>query len=56
MKREIDPRIQEQYSGSRIKFLSYAAVTANARTQIEWFLNRLNEVPGASATKEGSDV
>jgi hypothetical protein len=42
---EIDSRVQPEYSGGRTKLLSYGAVIANARTQIEWLLSQLNQAP-----------
>jgi hypothetical protein len=42
---EVDPKLQHEYTGQRTKFLSYRAVIANARTQLDWLLNQLNEKP-----------
>ena len=42
---EVDAKLQHEYSGQKTRFLSYRAVTANARTQLEWLLNQLNEKP-----------
>ncbi len=41
----VDPKLQSEYSGKKTRFLSYRAVIANARTQLEWLLNQLNEKP-----------
>ncbi len=41
----VDQKLQSDYSGKRTKFLSYRAVIANARTQLEWLLRQLNEKP-----------
>jgi hypothetical protein len=40
---EVDPKLQQQYTGGRTKFLSYRPVIAAARNQIEWLLKQLNE-------------
>ena len=45
---QVDPKLQSDYSGKRTKFLSYRAVIANARTQLEWLLRQLNQNEGAS--------
>lgn len=42
---EVDPRLQHEYSGKRTRFLSYRAVVASARTQLEWLLKQLNQKP-----------
>jgi hypothetical protein len=42
---QVDQKLQSDYSGKRTKFLSYRAVIANARTQLEWLLRQLNEKP-----------
>jgi hypothetical protein len=42
---EVDSKLQHEYTGKQTRFLSYRAVTANARTQLEWLLNQLNERP-----------
>lgn len=42
---QVDQKLQVDYSGKRTKFLSYRAVIANARTQLEWLLRQLNEKP-----------
>ena len=41
----VDQKLQSDYSGKRTEFLSYRAVIANARTQLEWLLRQLNEKP-----------
>ena len=38
---EVDPKLQHEYSGNRTRFLSYRAVIANARTQLDWLLSQL---------------
>lgn len=40
-----DDQNQRSHSGKRAKFVSYRAVIANARTQLEWLLRQLNEKP-----------
>ena len=40
---QVNQKLQSDYSGKRTKFLSYRAVIANARTQLEWLLRQLNE-------------
>ena len=42
---EVDTKLQNEYTGKQTKFLSYRAIIANARTQLEWLLNQLNEKP-----------
>ena len=42
---EVDQKLQHEYSGQRTKFLSYRAVIANARTQLDWLLKQLTEKP-----------
>jgi|694.fasta_scaffold67891_5 hypothetical protein len=42
---QVDPKLQSDYSGKRTKFLSYRAVIATARTQLEWLLTQLNDKP-----------
>jgi len=42
---EVDSKLQDEYTGKQTRFLSYRAVIANARTQLEWLLNQLNEKP-----------
>jgi len=42
---EVDPKLQHEYSGKRTRFLSYRAVVASARTQLEWLLKQLNQKP-----------
>jgi hypothetical protein len=46
---QVDQKLQSDYSGKRTKFLSYRAVIANARTQLEWLLKQLNEKPETTA-------
>jgi len=41
----VDPKLQLPYTGKRTRFLSYRAVIANARTQLEWLIKQLNEKP-----------
>ncbi len=41
----VDPRLQMAYSGRKTRFLSYRAVIANARTQLEWLIKQLNDKP-----------
>lgn len=41
----VDPKLQSDYSGKKTRFLSYRAVIANARTQLEWLIKQLNEKP-----------
>ena len=40
---QVDSKLQFDYSGKQTKFLSYRAIIANARTQLEWLLHQLNE-------------
>jgi hypothetical protein len=40
---QVDTKLQFDYSGKRTKFLSYRAVIANARTQLEWLIKQLSE-------------
>jgi hypothetical protein len=47
---EVDPKLQGDYTGRRTKFLSYRAIVANARTQLDWLLNQLNEKPSSERT------
>lgn len=42
---EVDQKLKHEYNGQRTKFLSYRAVIANARTQLDWLLKQLNEKP-----------
>ncbi len=42
---EVDPKLQDEYSGKHTRFLSYRAVIANAQTQLTWLLNQLNQKP-----------
>ncbi len=42
---EVDPKLCDEYTGKRTKFLSYHAVIASARTQLEWLLRQLQEPP-----------
>ena len=42
---EVDVKLQHEYSGKHTTFLSYRAVIANARTQLEWLLKQLNQHP-----------
>lgn len=42
---EVDPRLQQEYTGKRTHFLSYRAINARARTQLEWLLKQLNQKP-----------
>jgi hypothetical protein len=41
----VDPKLQSAYSGKKTRFLSYRAVIANARTQLEWLIKQLSEKP-----------
>lgn len=41
----VDPKLQSNYSGKKTRFLSYRAVIANARTQLEWLIKQLNDKP-----------
>jgi hypothetical protein len=41
----VDPKLQSDYSGKKTRFLSYRAVIANARTQLEWLIKPFNEKP-----------
>lgn len=41
----VDPKLQSAYSGKKTRFLSYRAVIANARTQLEWLIKQLNGKP-----------
>lgn len=40
---EVDPKLQQEYTGKRTHFLSYRAINARARTQLEWLLKQLNQ-------------
>ena len=42
---EVDAKLQHEYTGKQTRFVSYRSITANARTQLEWLLNQLNEKP-----------
>lgn len=42
---EVDSGLVAEYNGAKTKFLSYAAVIANARTQIDWLLQQLAQKP-----------
>jgi hypothetical protein len=42
---EVDPKLQHEYTGKKTRFLSYRAIAANARTQLEWLLKQLNQKP-----------
>jgi hypothetical protein len=42
---EVDPKLQAEYTGKKTKFLSYRAIFAGARTQLEWLLDQLNQKP-----------
>ena len=42
---EVDAKLQHEYTGKRTHFLSYRALIANARTQLEWLLKQLNQQP-----------
>jgi hypothetical protein len=42
---EVDPKLQHEYTGRQTRFLSYRAIIASARTQLEWMLKQLNEKP-----------
>ncbi len=42
---EVDSKLQHEYTGKRTHFLSYRAVIAAARTQLEWLLKQLNQKP-----------
>ena len=42
---EVDSKLQHEYTGKRTHFLSYRAVIATARTQLEWLLKQLNQKP-----------
>lgn len=39
----VDTKLQSSYTGRKTRFLSYRAVVANARTQLEWLLCQLND-------------
>ena len=41
----VDSKLQSTYTGKKTRFLSYRAVIANARTQLEWLIKQLNEKP-----------
>jgi len=40
---EVDPKLQDEYTGKKTKFLSCRAIFAGARTQFEWLLDQLNQ-------------
>jgi hypothetical protein len=42
---EVDSKLQHEYTGKQTRFLSYRAIAANARTQLEWLLKQLNQKP-----------
>jgi len=42
---EVDSGLVAEYNGAKTKFISYAAVIANARTQIDWLLQQLAQKP-----------
>lgn len=42
---EVDAKLQEQYTGKKTKFVSYKAVIASARTQLEWLVDQLTQKP-----------
>lgn len=42
---EVDPKLQDEYTGKKTKFLAYRAILAGARTQLEWLLSQLNQKP-----------
>ena len=42
---EVDPKLQHEYTGKQTRFVSYRAIIASARTQLEWLLKQLNQKP-----------
>jgi len=42
---EVDPKLQHEYTSRNTRFLSYRAVIANSRTQLEWLLKQLAQKP-----------
>jgi hypothetical protein len=38
---EVDPKLVDEYTGKKTKFVSYRAVIATAKTQLEWLINEL---------------
>ena len=40
---EVDPKLQDEYTGKKTRFLSCRAIFAGARTQLEWLLDPLNQ-------------
>jgi hypothetical protein len=42
---EVDPRLQDEYTGKKTSFAAYRAVIASARRQLDWLLDQLNRPP-----------
>lgn len=42
---EVDSKLQHEYSGKKTRFLSYRAIIASARNQLDWLLKQLNQKP-----------
>ncbi|HYG35486.1 MAG TPA: ATP-binding protein [Clostridia bacterium] len=47
---EVDPKLQHEYDGKTTRFLSYRAVIAAARAQLEWLLKQIQTKPGKDAS------
>jgi hypothetical protein len=40
---EADPKLQDEYTGKKTRCLSRRAIFAGAHTQLEWWLDQLNQ-------------
>jgi hypothetical protein len=42
---EVDPRLQDEYTGKKTSFAAYRAIIATAHNQINWLLDQLTRPP-----------
>jgi hypothetical protein len=42
---EVDPKLQDEYTGKKTSFAAYRAAIATARRQLDWLIEQLNRPP-----------
>ena len=42
---EVDPKLQDEYTGKKTSFAAYRAVIASAHRQLDWLIDQLNRPP-----------
>jgi len=44
---EVDPKLQDEYTGKKTSFAAYRTIIATARRQLDWLIAQLNRPPAS---------